>query len=202
MRLRYAPNSPYVRKVLIVAIEVGIDGRIERIPTNTTPLEADIGLTQENPLAKIPSLTLEDGVTLFDSRVICEYLDSLGERDTVFPAPGPARWAALRHQALADGILEAVTACRYETVFRPVDKHWQPWMDGQMRKARQGLDALESGCDSLGGALDIGQIAAACTLGWLDIRLEEGWRSDRPALSDWFDAFSRRPSMQATVPPG
>ena len=202
MRLRYAPNSPYVRKVLIVAIEAGLEDRIEKVPTNVTPLEENSEVAAENPLSKIPSLALDEGGPLFDSRVICEYLDSLGDHPRVFPAPGPARWAALRQQALADGILDAAVACRYETMFRPADKRWPPWIEGQMRKVRQGLDALEDGCDGLRGAITIGQVAVACALGWLEIRLAEDWRAQRPALSGWFDAFSERPSMKATVPPG
>jgi glutathione S-transferase len=191
-----------VRKVVVVAIEVGLEPQIERIATNATPLNLFEPLARENPLSKVPALVTDDGVALFDSRVICEYLDSLHSGRKLFPEGGRERWTALRQQALADGIMDAAVAWRYETALRPLESQWQPWSDGQLNKVRSGLDALEAEHDDLAGDLNIGQIAVACTLGWLQIRLSEDWRASRPALSDWFDRISDRPSMRATVPPG
>jgi glutathione S-transferase len=202
MHLRYAANSPYVRKVVVVAIEVGLESEIERIDTSATPLNVVEALARENPLSKVPALVTADGMALFDSRVICEYLDSLHSGRRLFPESGRERWTALRQQALADGIMDAAAACRYEAALRPPEKQWQPWTDGQMQKVRSGLNALETELDDLAGDLNIGQIAVACTLGWLQIRLSEDWRTGRPALSDWFNRFSERSSMRATVPPG
>ena len=200
MKLYYSPTSPFVRKINAFAIETGLDNQIEWIRTN--PWQAEDILTAENPLSQVPTLITDDGMVLYDSSVICEYLDSLNSGPKLFPESGPARWPALRQQSLADGIIDAAVACRYEVVMRPEDKQWPPWIEGQMRKVRGGLDALENEHRDLTGALSIGQIAVACALGWLEIRLNENWRTQRPALSDWFDGFSLRPSMQATVPPG
>ncbi len=142
MKLRHAAGSPFVRKVMVLAHEHGIVDRIELVPTAVSPVQANDGLAPENPLMKVPSLVTDDGQTLFDSPVICEYLDNLASGRKLFPAAGPARWTALRQQALGDGILDALILCRYETV-RPEDKRWSGWTEGQMRKAHQGLAAVE-----------------------------------------------------------
>ena len=118
----------------------------------------------------------------------------------LFPAAEPARWAALRQQALADGILEAIILCAYELTARPEDKRWAGWTEGQMRKAHQGLAAAEP--EDLAGPLTIGPIAIGCMLGYLDLRFpEDGWRDRQPKLAGWYEAFQKRPSMQATAPP-
>lgn len=148
---------------------------------------------------KVPSLATDDGQMLFDSRVICEYLDSLAGGGRLFPAPGLARWTALRQQALGDGILEALILCRYELV-RPEDRRWTGWTDGQMGKARQGLAAAER--EDLTGPRTIGPIAIGCMLGYLDFRFpDDGWRVRHPTLAAWYEATERLPSMQATKPP-
>jgi len=123
MKLRHAAASPFVRKVMVVAHEHGLLGRIELVPTSVSPVQANAGLAAENPLMKVPSLVTDDGQVLFDSPVICEYLDGLATGRKLFPAAGPARWAALRQQALGDGILDAVILCRYELT-RPEDRRW------------------------------------------------------------------------------
>src|SRR6185437_4887670 len=127
MKLRHNPSSPYVRKVMVVAHELGLAGRIELLSTAVSPVETNATLAAENPLMKIPALTTDDGQVLFDSPVICEYLDSVAG-GKLFPAVGPARWTALRQQALGDGILDALILCRYETT-RPEDKRWTGWTD-------------------------------------------------------------------------
>jgi glutathione S-transferase len=142
MKLRHTPRSPFVRKVLVVAHEQGLAGRIELVPTSLSPLQGNDALALENPLMKVPSLATDDGQTLFDSPVICEYLDEMASGRKLFPPAGPARWSALRQQALGDGILDAIILCAYETA-RPEDKRWDGWTNGQMRKAHQGLAAAE-----------------------------------------------------------
>jgi glutathione S-transferase len=200
MKLRYAPTSPYVRKVMVLAIEGGIEDRIETIATTVLPVTPNDVLKAENPLIKVPSLTTDDGIVLYDSPVICEYLDSMHKAAKMIPAIGPARWTALRRQALGDGILDAAILCRYETAVRPKELRWDAWIDGQMRKVRAGLDALEG--ERLDGPFDIGAITIACALGYLDFRYAaEDWRTTRPRLAAWYADAATRPSLQRTVPP-
>jgi glutathione S-transferase len=200
MKLRHNPASPFVRKVMVIAHELGLAEKIELLSTAVSPVEANATLAGENPLMKIPALVTDDGEVLFDSPVICEYLDSLAGGAKVFPAPGKARWAALRQQALGDGILDALILCRYEIAARPEDKRFPGWTDAQMTKAHQGLAALER--EDLSGAPTIGTITVACTLGYLDFRFpNDGWRSRHKQLADWFKSVEQLPSMQATKPP-
>jgi len=199
MKLRYAAASPFVRKVMVVAHQHGLAGRIEIVPTAVSPVQANDSLAADNPLMKVPSLTTDDGQVLFDSPVICEYLDSLASGAKLFPAAGAARWAALRQQALGDGILDALILCRYEAT-RPEDKRWSGWTDGQMRKAHQGLAAAER--EDLSGARTIGHVTIGCTLGYLDFRFpDDGWRQRHPKLAAWCREVEQLPSMQATRPP-
>ncbi|MGE0717211.1 MAG: glutathione S-transferase N-terminal domain-containing protein [Alphaproteobacteria bacterium] len=200
MKLRYSATSPYVRKVVVLALETGLDGRIERIPTAAAPTKPSPEIAAVNPLAKVPSLTTDDGQHLYDSPVICEYLDSLHDGAKAFPPPGPIRWTALRQQALADGMLDASLLIRYEMA-RSADKQSEEWMAGQKRKVTQGLDALEAEASRLGDAVTIGTITIGCTLGYLDFRFAaDDWRKGRPNLAAWYEKFGARPSMQATQP--
>lgn len=204
MKLRYSPTSPFVRKVLVLAIETGLDKSIERVPTTVMPVQPNEDLSHQNPLMKLPTLVTDDGEVLFDSRVICEYLDGLHNGPKLFPPAGKARWTTLRQQALGDGILDAGVLGRYETAVRPKDKQWTDWSAGQMRKIRNGLTALDATAKEggLGGLLTIGQIAAGCALGYLDFRYAgEGWRERHPALAKWYADFAKRQSMLTTVPP-
>jgi glutathione S-transferase len=202
MKLRYSPTSPYVRKVMVVALETGIAERIERFPTTVAPTRPNDEVARENPLVKVPALTTDDGLVLYDSPVICEYLDTLHDGVKLFPANGKARWVALRQQALGDGILDAALLGRYE-IQRPKEYQSQDWLDAQMRKVRGALAALELEAESgeLGGPLTIGHVAIGCALGYLDFRYaSEEWRARRRHLAAWFDEFSKRKSMQLTVP--
>ena len=199
MKLRHSPGSPFVRKVMVVAHEHGLAGRIEIVPTTVSPTEANASLAPENPLMKIPALTTDDGQVLFDSPVICEYLDGLATGLKLFPAGGRERWTALRQQALGDGVLDALILCRYESL-RPQDKRWSSWTEGQLRKAHGGLAALER--EDLSGPRTIGQVTIGCALGYLDFRFpEDGWRARCPVLARWYETVARLPSMQATQPP-
>ena len=199
MKLYFASASPYVRKVRVLAIETGLADRIELVKVTITPVGPDADLCAENPIGKIPTLARDDGGALYDSRVICEYLDTLHDGARMFPAHGEARWTALRKQALADGILDAAVNVRYEMFLRPESLRWSGWVDGQMGKVRRSLDELER--EPLGETVDIGTVSTACALGYLDFRFaDEGWRDSRPKLAAWFEMFSTRPSMSETRP--
>ena len=199
MKLRHSARSPFVRKVMVLANEHRLVDRIELIPTPLSPVQGNDALALENPLMKVPSLVTDDGQVLFDSPVICEYLDDLATGRKLFPAHGPARWAALRQQALGDGILDAIILCGYETV-RPEDKRWSGWTEGQMRKAHQGLAAVER--EDLSGPHTIGHITIGCMLGYLDLRFPgDGWRQRHPKLAGWYKDFAELPAMKATQPP-
>lgn len=201
MKLYWTASSPFVRKVLVAAHEAGVADRIETVFLRPTPTKADAILSKENPLNKIPTLLMDDGTPLYDSRVICEYVDSLHDRPKLVPAIGEARWRTLRVQALCDGILDSAIQTFYERAMRPKELHWADWIDGQSQKARQGLDALERECESFGGEVDLGQICAGITVGWLEFRNPLGdVRTDRPKLTRWYETFRTRPSMQATEP--
>jgi len=205
MRLRHSPTSPFVRKVMVTAIETGLEGRIEKIPTQVAPTKPNDEVARENPLVKVPALTTDDGLVLYDSHVICEYLDTLHGKARLFPAEGRARWIALRQEALGDGMLEAAILGRYESV-RPKDFLWQDWIDAQMRKVRGAIGALELECEAgdLGNARDgvtIGQITIGCALGYLDFRYQsEDWRARSRRLATWYERFAERKSMLETVP--
>ena len=201
MKLHYALPSPYVRKVRAVAIELGLDDRIELLSRGITPVSPEAELNADNPLGKIPCLLTDDGQALYDSRVICAYLDSLADGKSLYPGSGAARWTALRREALADGILDAAVGCRYETFLRPKEQQWDSWIEGQRGKFSRGLDQLEREAQSFGDSVDIGTIAAACACGYMDFRYaDEGWRNARPTLAAWFETFSKRPSIATTAP--
>ena len=201
MRFWFNPASPFARKVRVAARETGLTGRIEEINTVVSPVKPNAGLARENPLVKIPALATPDLGTLYDSAVICEYLDSLHRGTPLFPGAGPERWRALRLQALGDGILDASVLMRYESAVRPESLQWSDWTAGQLAKVRGGLDALEQECPGWGERFAIGQITAACVLGYLDFRFpQEAWRGSRPALARWYERIAQRPSVKATVP--
>ena len=201
MKLHYSPPSPFARKVRVFARETGLDQRIEEVATVVSPVKANTELAPANPLMKVPTLVLDDGTALFDSPVICEYLDSVHSGRKLFPPTGPARWTALRLQAAGDGILDAGILCRYEMVLRPKELNWRDWIEGQRGKWREGLDLLERSAGELEGEPTIGSITAACVLGWLDFRFpDDDWRGKRPKLARWYEKFSARPSMKATIP--
>jgi glutathione S-transferase len=201
MKLYHTPTSPFVRKVMVVAHEAGLASRITTTFLRPVPIKADVDLSRDNPLSKIPVLVTDDGVALYDSAVICEYLDTLHAGKRLIPREGPERWQTLRVQALADGILEAAILVFYERTLRPEEKHWAPWLDGQTGKVTQGLDALDRDASRFGEAVDLGQICAGVTFGWLAFRGALGdVRKGRPSLSAWYDRFRERDSMKATEP--
>jgi glutathione S-transferase len=201
MRLFHAPTSPYVRKVMVILHETGQTGAVTLVASGGTPLDPGTMPVAQNPLGKIPCLERDGLPALYDSRVICRYLDSLaGGRH--YPA-GERLWEALTLEATGDGICDAAILMRYETHVRPEGARLAAWTEGQWSKIARSLDVLEARWIAhLAGPIDIGQISVACALGYLDLRHgERGWRSGRPQLAGWFERFGARPSMQATVPP-
>jgi len=199
MQLYFNPASPYVRKVRVTAHELGLSDEIDLISVSLTPVSPHEGVRSCNPVGKIPALVTDDGATLYDSPVICEYLDARAGGNRIFPVVGAARWTALRRQAIADGIMDAAVLTRYEVAVRPKELRWQEWVDGQLLKVRTALDTLER--ENLEGVFDIGTISIACALGYLDLRFaSEDWRKSRPRLAAWAAAIAERPSLAATAP--
>lgn len=202
MKLFHSPTSPYVRKVMVISMEKGLDGQIEKIPTSVTPLKREGELPTRNPIGKVPCLVTDDGRALFDSPVICSYIDSL-KAPALIPEDANGRFQSMTLEALADGLLDAGLLLRYEST-RPEDKQWQPWIDGQMAKIMGVIDALETTyADALSGPLTMGQIAVACALGWFDFRFGHvDWRKDHPKVAAFAARMAERPSIKATVPVG
>jgi glutathione S-transferase len=201
VKLRFAPASPFARKVRIVARETGTIGRIEETAMTVSPVSPNADLARENPLVKVPSLVTDEGDTLYDSRVICEYLDTLHGGPKLFSSSGRERFTALRRQALADGMLDAAVLCRYEIAVRPEALRWPEWIAGQKKKVLGGLDAFEAEAQTWNDEFDIGRIAAACAVSYLDFRYADwNWRAGRPRLAAWYQRIADRPSMVSTRP--
>lgn len=200
MRLFHSPGSPFVRKVRVVAMEAGIADRVALLPSAAHPIQRDATILPANPLGQVPTLLLADGAALYDSRAICEYLDHEA-RAGLFPAPGPARWRALREQALADGLMNAAILLRYEAVARAEGERSAAWVEGQTAKVAGALDEMARAVPERGRPLDIGAISLGCALGYLDFRFAAmDWREGRGDLAGWFAALSERPSFRGTVP--
>ena len=201
MKLYFSPTSPYARKVRAVAIETGLDSKIDLVTATVSPVAPNDEVSRHNPVGKIPALV--DGKTsLFDSVVICEYLDSKHRRTKMFPKSGAARWSALRLHAMADGLLDAALLARYESFLRPEQFRWKDWHQGQLSKIKGALAAMEKEAPKLGSRANIGTVAIACALGYLDFRFPDlGWRNGHPKLAAWQAKFGQRPSIKSTIPP-
>ncbi len=200
MKIYYSQTSPYVRKCLVAAHHLGLLGRIEKLPSAAHPVNRDQSIIPHNPLGKVPTFIADDGTVLYDSRVVCEYLNDLA-KGSLFPTTAAARWRALTDQALADGILDAALLVRYEVTVRDEGRRSPGWIDGQMDKIRTGLARFETTIGTDVGRLDIGTIALACALGYLDFRFADlGWRKSNPNLARWYEAVAATPAMQATQP--
>ena len=197
MILRSSPASPFGRKVRIAASVLGLADQIEVRETNLN--DAADSIRVQNPLGKIPALILDDGTAYYDSRVILEVLDHLAGGGRIIPREPTARFAALRLQALCDGILDACILLVYEDRYRSPDKHVQGWIDRQADKVARGLAALEAAPPALTPVPDVGQIALACMLGYRDLRFGGSWREGHPRLLAWLDKFaSQVPAFAAT----
>lgn len=198
LRLHWSPRSPFVRKVMIAANELGLMEQIATTRTRVALSEINRGLLSDNPLGKIPTLLLDDGTILYDSLVICEYLDSIADHPRLFPATGPARFAALRRHALGNGYLDMLILWRNE---RERAAPSASMIEGFELKHAATLAALEAEAPALAqDGFGIGHIAIACALSYLDFRFDAlQWRAGSPALSAWHAATIARPSFLATA---
>ena len=197
MKLFHSAASPFVRKVMACAIARGLDGHIECVTSDPWASPAD--LLAANPLAKVPCLVTDDGLGVFDSPVICEYLDAQEGTIPLFPRPGGARWIALKHQAMADGVMDAAVARRQDSL-RPAEPARSAAMARHKAAIDRTLAALEA--DLPHQSVDIGTISIGCALGYLDFRFgHEPWRPAAPHLAAWWDSFGKLPCMARTAPP-
>jgi glutathione S-transferase len=195
--LRATPMSPFGRKVRMAISRLGLWDRIEMVKAD--PLDPDDVLRRDNPLGKIPVLVTDDGKAVYDSRVILEYLDHVAGGGQLIPATWPARVETLTLQAMADGVMDACILIVYEARHRPEALHHQPWLDYQRGKVVRGLTAFAK--EPADTRFDVGTIAAACMLGYLDLRKQVDWRPEFPTLVGWLDQFrARHPEFDATAP--
>lgn len=201
MLLHWSPRSPYVRKVMIAAHEVGIADRIETVRTVVAAAEPNTELMKENPQSRLPTLRLTDGTVIYDSVVICEYFDTLHGGEKLFPANWPERLIALRRHALGDGMLDTMLMWRAEVLRPPANqsiKHMQAWR----LKTNVSVDMLEQEAEALGGSrFSIGHIGIGAALGYIDFRFPGlAWRNGHLRLTRWYETFAARPSVKATEP--
>jgi glutathione S-transferase len=202
VKLYYSLNSPYARKARIIIHELGLKQRVEDV---IVTLPADAKFRAINPLGKIPALILDDGSAIYDSPVICEYLDELGN-GSFFPRPrllreAQGRWRALTLQALGDGLADAVVRRNQERRLAP-EKRSEEVVERQTRAIEASFAALDRMAPKFPAEPTIGELAVACAIGYLDLRApEDGWRQRYPRLAEWLEVFSERPSAQATKPP-
>ena len=199
MKLHWSPRSPFVRKVMIVAHERGVVDRIVCVRTVAAMTKPHAELMKDNPLSKIPTLVLDDGTVLYDSPVICEYLDALDGAPKLFPRQATARMTALRRQALGDGFLDLMVTLRNERErAQPSDLH----LASAAARKTAALEHLEREAEALiVTPFDIGHIAIGCALSYLDFRYaDENWRKRHLRLANWHASFAARPSVRATQP--
>jgi glutathione S-transferase len=206
MKLLYQTHSPYARKVLVAAHEMGLHERLSLVHHETSPTRRNEDILALNPLGKVPVLICDDGAVLFDSNVICEYLDGMHPKARLIPAEPAARFRALKMQALAQGIADAGIAARWEAARRPARLRWPTMHDAQVQKIAQACDFLEREFEQHGldpGARprgpDIGDVALATALSWLEFRGVYSFLPGRPRLAAWYAALCARPSMLATA---
>ena len=199
MKLYHSPTTPFGRKVMALILETGLSSRVEVVVASGTPLDPGSLPLDRNPLGKIPALLRDEGGAIYDSRVICRYLDDLAGAGLY---PAARLWEVLTLEATADGMLEAALLMVYETRLRPEELRFAPWVEGQWAKIARALDAVEADAPAhLDVPLNMGQIALACALGYLDFRhAARDWRAGRPRLAAWEAGFAKRPAMQATRP--
>jgi len=201
MKLHWSPRSPFVRKVSILLQETGLDAQVTRVRSVAAIAVPNAELMRDNPLSQIPALVLDDGQALYDSPVICEYLDSLHDGARFFPAAGQARWTALRRQALADGMLAILLVWRQERM-KSAQQQLPAWLAAFDTKIGASLARLEQEAPSLAqDGFDIGHLSVGCMLSYLDYRFADiDWRAGHPGLAAWHAGFAQRPSVAATVP--
>ena len=201
MKLHWSPRSPFVRKVMIVAHEVGVADRLQCVRTVAAMMKPHAELMTDNPLSKIPTLVLDDGTVLYDSAVICEYFDELHNGPKLFPRTGGERLVALRRQALGDGWLDALILWRGE-IMRSAEQQSQPYLQSFAVRTAATLASLEREAPALeSSAFSIGHVTIGCALAYLDFRFSDRqWRKDHPRLASWNATFLARASVRATEP--
>jgi glutathione S-transferase len=200
MKLHWSPRSPFVRKVMIALHETGLANRVDTVRSVVEVTKPNAVVQQDNPLSKIPTLVLDDGSALYDSRVICEYLDTLHAGPKLYPESGAERWVALRRQALADGLLDLLLVWRQE-LLRPTERRSPAHLAAYDNKVSASLNALENESSLLEAeSFGIAHIAIGCTLSYADFRFPDlGWRSGRAGLQAWHRGFEARPAVKATA---
>ncbi len=203
MKLFYSPASPFARKVRTAAIELGLSERLELEIIDTAPGKPNRPYGEAyNPLRKIPALLCEDGSTVYDSTLICEYLDNMAGGGRIVPRQdAPHRWRVMTDHSLAQGMTEACILMRYETAVRPEERRWQVWIEDQWDRVESGLQWFTHNSAELSEPLNIAHLALGSLLGYIDFRMpERAWRSRFPLLADWNERLQRRPSFQQTRP--
>ena len=203
MKLAYSPTSPFVRKLRICAIELGLIDKIELVPTKASPGTFNEDYSRNvSPLRKLPALTLDDGSTIVDSYVIAEYFDELAGGGKLIPASGAKKWQVKTEHSITQGMLDAMLLCRYEKALRPEELRWQTWIDDQWDRAWRGLQRFETHSDILTRPLDVAQIGLVCVLGYADFRFPDcGWREAFPKLDAFHTKMMQRKSVKISVPP-
>jgi len=201
MKLIFAPASPFARKVRVLIKELPLEQTVLLQDAGAvSPVSNNNDLNLLNPLGMLPVLELDNGDSLYDSPVICEYLNHIAD-GPFFPTDTERRFRTLHLQALGDGILDLSVAMRYETAMRPDNLRWQTWLDFQQEKVQRGLDTLEAQCNEFEASPLIGEITVACVLGYRDFRFSDiDWRKGRPALANWFSQIMQHNSFIETVP--
>lgn len=201
MILLFTDASPFARKCRVLIEELGVADSIElRDVGALSPLDANDMACAQGPLGKVPILIRPLAASLYDSSVICEYINHANQ-GAAFPDEGEARWRALRLQALADGMMEAAVAMRYDTSFRKNTPHADQWHERQTARLLASVKTLDERVGSFRAIPTIGEISVACALGYLDLRFGNlSWRRGRQSLEKWFSSFSERPSMVVTAP--
>ena len=202
MKLIFSQSSPFVRKVRIAAIELGLIDRIEFLPTTVAPGQPNDDYARITPLKKLPVLVLDNGNVILDSYVIVEYLDELAGGGKLIPASGAIRWKVKSDHSLLQGMLDSMLLCRYEKMVRPQGTQWQAWSDDHWNRAWTGMARFENKPDVLSRPFDIVQIGLVCVLGYADFRFpDSGWRKPYPNLAAFHEKMLERPSVKISVPP-
>ena len=199
MKLVYSPPSPFVRKVTTLIYHANLNESIELINVKTTALSVAEEARAANPLGKIPVMILEDGKAIFDSRVITRYLDDFAGSNLY---PQDKIYDILTLEALADGIMESAVSITYESKLRPQNEQSPSWMEAQWSKVLHAVKALDNGkFKAMDGEINMGQIALACALGYLDFRHDaREWRSGHSNLASWNDKMMKLPALIKTIP--
>jgi glutathione S-transferase len=206
MKLFFAPQSPFARKVRAAAIELSLGDRLELEYAEVVPGRPNEAFARLNPLRKVPALVTDAGETIYDSTVICEYLDALCGGDRLIPRDAARRWRVLTCHALAQGMCESVILIRYETWLRPEPLRWPVWINEHWSKIHTGLGWFEANAAELEGPVNVAHLALGCMLGYADFRWpDHGWRKQFPGVAAWFARLEQRPSFAQTrseAPPG